>query len=402
MVIGLLAAQGCVVRPEEPRTAAAPGTAAHAASVNVSTGCVDSHDPDMDYFPDKAVLEYAEGFSVEYFKNYKVVTVKESYEGGSPERYLLFQCGTPRPNVAGEPAPAAVVSVPVESLFSESTTHLPPIVDLGRLEVLTGVGSATYLTTEPVLRRIAEGKVLEYAPRAAINAELVISSSPSVLMATGVASADFAVIRNAGIPVVANAEWLESTPLGRAEWIKYVSLFLNEEARAQRHFETIVRNYTTLASKMRTIPGKDRPRVMTGMAERGLFTVAGGKSYVAELIADAGGVYVWADSRRRGALTVDLETAIERASQADIWINGGVWPTLDLMQSEEPRYARFKAFRLGQVWLYDRHVSSGGGNDYWARGVTRPDLILADLVKIFHPGMAPDHEFQWYRQVKEK
>jgi iron complex transport system substrate-binding protein len=69
---------------------------------------------------------------------------------------------------------------------------------------------------------------------------------------------------------------------------------------------------------------------------------------------------------------------------------------------DEPRYVAFKAYRQGQVWVYERRETPAGANDYWSRSVTRPDLVLADLVKIFHPPLTPDHVFEWYMQVPQR
>jgi iron complex transport system substrate-binding protein len=137
---------------------------------------------------------------------------------------------------------------------------------------------------------------------------------------------------------------------------------------------------------------------MTGRSTRGLFTIAGGRSYVAALIADAGGRYAWADNSSTGIASVDLEAQLRRARDADVWINGGGWPTLSAMLADEPRYAAFKAYRSGEVWVHERQRPEGG-SDYWSRSVARPDLVLADLIKIFHPALAADHAFEWYMRV---
>jgi iron complex transport system substrate-binding protein len=138
---------------------------------------------------------------------------------------------------------------------------------------------------------------------------------------------------------------------------------------------------------------------MSGVVARGKFEVSGGQSYVAKLIADAGGVYVWADDPSPGVIIVGLEAQLARASAADFWINGGEWKSLKAMSAEDSRYKEFKAFQRGQVWLYNRLVSSTGAYDYWSRGAAHPDLILWDLIKIFHPDLAKEHEFVWYKQV---
>jgi iron complex transport system substrate-binding protein len=130
-----------------------------------------------------------------------------------------------------------------------------------------------------------------------------------------------------------------------------------------------------------------------------VYNVAGGRSYVAKLIDDAGGNYLWSDNTETGTAAIDLESAITRASDADVWINGGLWNSLASVIADDPRFAEFKPYRTGQIWLYNRRLNESGSNDYWSQGITRPDLILADLIKIFHPALAADHEFQWYKQV---
>ena len=160
--------------------------------------------------------------------------------------------------------------------------------------------------------------------------------------------------------------------------------------------------YRALSARASAQPESTRPLVMTGRSTRGTFTIAGGRSYVAALIKDAGGRYVWADNSSVGAPAVDLEAQIVRAANADVWINGGGWPSLTAMLDDEPRYAAFKAYRQKQVWVYERRVTQTGANDYWSRSVSHPDLVLADLVKIFHPSLLPDHSFEWYMRVPER
>jgi iron complex transport system substrate-binding protein len=368
-------------------------------SATTGEGCVENFDPARDYFPEKATLEFAENLSVEYHNSYKVVTVRRPSESGIAEQYILIQCGAPRPALAGGLANAPVISIPIASMFSDSATHMPLLVELGHVDVLTGINEARYVTTEPVLERIRQGKAVEYAPNYVINAELVISKRPSIMMVGGGYSDEYKAIRSAGIGVVVNAEWEESSALGRAEWLKYMALFLNEEGKAQSNFARIRDRYRTLRDRTSRISEKERPRVMTGVAARGRFEVSGGASYVSKLIADAGGLYIWSDNTSKGVMTVDLEAQIVRASSADFWINGGTWKSLKAMLQEEPRYREFKPVRQGTVWLYNRQVNAAGAYDYWSRGVTRPDLILEDLIKIFHPHLATDHEFVWYKQV---
>ena len=379
---------------------AAAASPDRAAGSNLTRGCVDRFDAAADYFPEKATIEDAATFGVEYRKSYKVVTVKEGYPGGPPERYVLVQCGTPPPMLAGDLTGAQLVTVPLQSLFAFSTTQLSLLVDLDRVDVLTGVAQRDAVVSPEVEARMKTGKVAEFARVGlVIDVERVVTAKPSLLMAGSTSNPTLGVIRNAGVPVVANNEWLEPTALGRAEWLKYMALFLNEERKAQMLHNAMRTKYRSLCVRATAVPVAERPLVMTGRSTRGLFVIAGGRSYVAALIKDAGGRYAWADNPAVGYASVDFEAQVQRAANADVWINGGGWASLAAMLDDEPRYAAFKPYRQGQVWVYERRAKPNGASDYWSRSVTRPDIVLADLVKIFHPRLLPDHAFEWYMPV---
>ena len=314
---------------------------------------------------------------------------------------MLVQCGTPAPRLEGALTGAQIASIPIKSVFASSTTHLSLLVELGRLDVLTGVSRLRDLMADALQARVATGRVREFAPVSVIDTELVVSARPSILMTNGGSNAALPIIRAAGIPVTANTEWLEPTALARAEWLKYMALFLNEESHAQALYGSVKTRYRRLSNRATAQPESTRPLVMTGRGTRGTFTIAGGRSYVATLINDAGGRYVWGDDASVGAPSVDLEAQIARASSADIWINGGGWSSLAAMLDDEPRYIAFKALRQKQVWVYERRLTPTGSNDYWSRSVSHPDIVLADLIKIFHPSLVPEHSLEWYIRVQD-
>ena len=307
---------------------------------NVTRGCLETFDPSADYFPDKVTIQDARNFRVEYRKSYKLVTLKEAYAGGPPERYVLSQCGTSVPALAGELAGAQVVRVPATSLFVSSTTHVSLLAGLDRADALAGVSATSGLV---------------------IDVERIVAARPALFMSGGAPSASLSVIRSAGVPVVANSEWLEPTALARAEWLKYVAVFLNEERKAESAYGAMRDRYRSLSQRALERPEAERPFVMTGRSTRGVFTIAGGQSYVAALISDAGGRYVWADNTAVGSARVDLEAQIRRAANTDVWINGGGWKDRQAMLQDEPRYVELKAYRQGQVWGLRTPSDAGRG-----------------------------------------
>jgi len=396
--VWVCAAVACCLSGSAAGAAQAP--LRRAPATNLTHGCLERFDAAADYFPHKAAIEDATSFRVEYRRFYKLVTVNEAYAGGPSQRYVLVQCGAPVPALAGELAGAQVVTVPITSLFALSPTHLSLLVDLGRVDVLTGIARRDIVTSPETEARFTTGAIVEFARVGLmVDVERVIGARPSVVMAGGAPNATLSAVRSAGVPVVANTEWLEPTALGRAEWLKYMALFLNEEHAAQEMYSLMKTRYRALSARATTQPEQARPLVMTGRSTRGTFVIAGGRSYVASLIRDAGGRYAWADNTAAGTASVDLEAQMQRAAQADVWINGGGWSSRAAMLEDEPRYAEFKAFRQGQVWVYERRMTPAEGNDYWSRGITHPDLVLADLVKILHPALQPDHAFEWYMPV---
>ncbi|MEM9040726.1 MAG: ABC transporter substrate-binding protein [Actinomycetota bacterium] len=368
-------------------------------TANLTDGCVESVVEGVDYFPEKVELEYASNFSVSYHDTYKILTIDEPFPAGEAESYVLVQCGADAPAEVDAPAPvAATIDVPIGGLLSSSTTHLPFIEQLDRIDDLVGVSSLGFVSSQAVLDR--SGDLIEYASEGALDTEVALTAGADALMTGGTDDEGHQVLRDAGLPVVANAEWLEPTPLGRAEWIKYMSVLFNEEAAATAQFESVEADYDAVVALAAGVADGERPSVMTGVDFDGTYFAAGGDSYVASLIADAGGAYVWSDNTETGSLSIDLEAQLERGGDAEIWINGSTfWTSLDGMVEEEPRYGEFAAQQSGQVWVYNRIQNENGGVDYFERGVTRPDLVLADLLKIFHPELAEDHAFEWYQQV---
>lgn len=388
----LPALPGLSIAPVAPVMAQGPDT-------NITDGCVESFDPDVDYFPDKAVVEYSEGFTVEYFNNYKVVTVPEPWVGGEPVEYVLVQCGTPAPDDTGD---APVIEVPRTSLIAMSTTYLPFIVDLGLLDQLVAIDVPDFVNTPAVRAKLDAGELASVGSGAEVNVEVALDLEPSLIMTYGSGLPGYdahPVLIEAGLPVVLNAEFTETTPLGRAEWMKYLALFYNLEADAAAQFDAIATQYADLAALTDGI--EDRPTVFVNAPYEGTWYMAGGSGFIAHLLDDAGAAYLWADDDSTSSLFLDFETVFERAADADFWLNvDNFWFSLDDVLAADERFASFAAVENGQVWAYNKAVNAAGGNDFFEGGVANPHLVLADLIAIFHPDLLPDHEFVYYQQLQ--
>jgi iron complex transport system substrate-binding protein len=202
----------------------------------------------------------------------------------------------------------------------------------------------------------------------------------------------------AGVPTAVTAGYMETSPLGRAEWLKFTALFFNQEAAADQIFSGMAQEYEALAQLVADAP--NRPTVFTGINRGDAWRVSGGDSYFAGFLADAGADYLWAGDESTGSIPLDFEAVYEHAAEADYWLpNTGRWTTLADVSAEDPRYTEFSAYQVGNIYNNNGRVNEFGGNDYWETGIANPDQVLADLIAIFHPELLPDHELVFFLHI---
>ncbi len=361
--------------------------------------CVKDYQPEVDYFPHKVHVTDAQGFTVDYHQHYKIVSVNRPWKDAKTQfQYVLVQCGTPIPKGF---QPEQIVQIPVQSVVTLSTTHFVPLQRLGVLDRLKGISNFKDVTTPAVNAKINQKQLIEVGNAGGLKLENILELAPDLVTTYGTGNPQTDAhpkLLEAGIKVAIVAEYMESTPLGRAEWIKFLALFFNREAEAEKSFADIRQRYQAIATKTKTV--QRRPTVFSGFDRKGTWYMPGGDSYVAKFLADAGATYLWADDRSSGSLQLTFEQVYDRAAQAQYWIvNAHNVKTRAELLAADPRYRGFAALQANHVFSPTAKVNAQGGNDYWQSGVANPDLILADLVKIFHPELVPDHQFVYYRQL---
>src|SRR5690606_7531611 len=194
--------------------------AQEAPTTNLADSCVETYDESVDYFPDKTEVEYAAGFEVEYFNNYKVINVLQPWRDADVTfTYVLVQCGTPAPEGYED---AAIIEVPIDTVVSMSTTYVPHFVELGLLDHVVGVDEFDFIYNADMRELIETGEIVEVGGSSAVNVELVLDLDPDLIMTCGLGSPDYdahPVLLDAGLNVALNSDYMETSPLGRAEWI---------------------------------------------------------------------------------------------------------------------------------------------------------------------------------------
>jgi iron complex transport system substrate-binding protein len=345
------------------------------------------------------VLKYAHGFRIDNRGGYREVSILNRAAGKIDTlHYLLVDEGqTPPADRPGIP----VIHTPVKTMMVLSSSHIALADFAGVADRIIGLGNFQYISSPVVRESIRAGKVKQVGIDGATNNELVIALHPGVMITStnpDAAAGQYKTISDAGIPVLPDAEWLETTPLGRAEWVKLIGALVDNEAGVAKKFDSVEQAYQSLAAI--GSGAKTKPSVIIGMPWKGVWYSPAGGSYMAQFLHDAGANYNWADSKGTGSLPLNIEAVIPIALRADYWLNIGYVDSRKDIAAKDTRFSAFHAFQTDAVYNFNKRVNDIGSNDYWESGIVSPHLVLADLIRILHPGLLPQDSLYYYKQLK--
>lgn len=326
-----------------------------------------------------------------------LLTIGDTTTSTEPARYLLSYDS----RVPDAYKHLPVIELPLQGIGVRSTTHIGFLkaLDAARPPVLSALPDTSYVFDSSLRQMAAQGKLLilqdESLPieEVARHCNLLLVSSP--LNAT-----EQEKLSRLGVVSLPIPEWMETHPLAQAEWIKLFGVLTGKIQEANRYFERTAHAYESLRDSVaRHLSGNVRPQVITGLPFRGQWYVAGGQSFMARFIQDAGGIYYWHNIPQRGSLPITFEKTYEAGLKADVWLHPGQARSRQEIADADPRLQSFKAWQTGRVYNRTRRLSPGGGNDYWEQGVVEPHIILADMVKALHPQLLPQHTWKYYEQL---
>lgn len=302
-------------------------------------------------------------------------------------------------DTAQVPAGMTKVVVPVGRMIPTSATHYEPLTLLGELQSVVGVCSGERIYNNFLRGALRDGKIKNLGDNYSMNRESLMALQPDVVMYSLYAANDnmMDLMQRCGLTVVLNQEWEEQTLLGRAEWIKLFGALYDKQTLADSLFEAMVRHYDEV--KLLAAKATTRPKVMSGCGFHGSWYVPGGQSYMANLYADAGATYRYAQDENSGSITLNLEQILTEFADADYWFGAQGEKLADVL-AEEPRVAKLRAVKAGQVYSYGLRSTPEGGSDFWEGCISHPDSLLADVVAVLHPELLPQHKFVYMNQLK--
>jgi len=343
-------------------------------------------------------LSHAESFKIQEFEGYKTITLLNPWPGADRTftYALVEENGTLDETLNYD----AVVQIPIQKIVVTSTTHIPSLEALGVETKLVGFPHTDYISSEVTRKLINDGNVREVGKNEDLNTEVLLEIDPDVVIGFAVdnENSTFATLQKTGIPVMYNSDWTETTPLGKAEWIKFFGVLFGKEQQADSIFKHIETEY--LAAKEIAAQTTHQPTVLSGAMYKDIWYLPQGNSWAAKCIEDANGKYLWAESKGTGSISANLETVLEKGQNADFWIGPGQFTGLDQMQEAHSVYAQFGAFQHSEVYSFTNKKGATGGVLYYELAPNRPDLVLKDIIKILHPEALPEHELFFFSKLQ--
>ena len=342
----------------------------------------------------KVAPVYAQGFQVTYAGNACLVDIQDpQHEESQSFRYALIPRGA-KPDQL--PDGYTVIETPVRSLVCMTSLQLSNFIKLGELDRVVGITSTRHLFNKEMNERLKAGKTHKIGIEGNFDNEVIMSVNPDLILISPFKRGGYDTLKDVGIPLIPHLGYKEMTPLGQAEWIKFVGLLIGEEDKANEQFAAIEKRYTEL--KELTAKVEKHPVVFSGELRGGNWYAVGGKSFLAQLFKDAGADYFLKDDERSGGVTLDFETVYSQAAGADYWriVNShkGTF-SYHTLKAEDPRYADFKAFKeKGVVYC------NMSDKPFYESMPVEPEIVLADLIKAFHPQLLPDHQPKYYELIK--
>ena len=340
-------------------------------------------------------IKYAKGFSIQSYENYKLVDVRDpSGENEFKYHYALIPRGT---SPQGIPAEYKKIEIPVRSAICMTSLQISNFSKLNAEDCIVGITSTRFLFNKKINEQLQTGKTHKIGIEGDFDTELVIALNPDMILVSPFKRGGYDAIRNLDIPLVSFLGYKEVTPLGQAEWIKFTAALLDLEDEAEELFTQIESKYLELKSLVQDVDVK--PTVLSGELHSGNWYVVGGESYLAQLFRDAGAQYFMKNDNDSGGFYVDFETVYSQGANADFWrivnsFNGEY--NYDILKQTDSRYTDFKAFKNHKV-IYSnlREVP------FYEQTPVEPEVVLADLIKIFHPTFLVDHKPVYYKLLTE-
>jgi iron complex transport system substrate-binding protein len=295
------------------------------------------------------------------------------------------------------------VKVPCKKIAALSSIYATMFCELGMVQNISAIDNIDYVNNTEIISRFKAGRLKELARTPQIDIEQTVTLQPDIIFTFGMGDWQKDLdkkLEQTKIPVAISVDHLEESPLARAEWIKFFAAFVDKKQLADSIFGAMEKNYIEL--KAIVAQAVKKPTVFNEIKFGDSWYMPGGKSFMAQLLNDAGADYLWKEDTKAGSLPLSFEQVYARAKNADYWINLSKLKTKKELLGFEPRYSGFTAFKKGNLFNNTKTTNSYGYSIYWETGMIYPNRILSDFIQIFHPELSHQikSDFFYYEKLK--
>lgn len=361
------------------------------------TSCISNKKASLEAFnQDIYTPEYAAGFKILGATNVQstLIQVFNPWQGSKEVEmsYFISRNGEQAPTgFTGPTIPAGA-----KRIVCMSSSYIAMLDALGQVNRIVAVSGIDYVSNPYILAH--KDSIKDMGPE--MNYELLLGLKPDIVLLYGIGDAQTAItdkLKELSIPYIYMGEYLEESPLGKAEWMVVLSELTDSREKGIEIFSEIPKRYLSLKALTESVG--QCPTVMFNMPWNDSWVMPSTKSYMAQLVADAGAEYIYKENSSNSSTPIGLETAYGLIQKADYWINVGSATSLDELKTVNPKFADAKAVRERTVYNNNLRLTPTGGNDYWESAVVHPDMVLRDLIHIFHPELVPDSLY-YYRYLE--
>lgn len=346
---------------------------------------------------DTVRMKYSSLLQIVKHADYTVVTIRNPWDTLKVlHTYLLADREKPLPEHLPE---GTVVRTPLQKSVIYSSVHCSLWSELDELKGIGGVCGLEYIKLPQIQEGCRNGSIVNVGNSMNPDIERIIDLRPdAILLSPFENSGGYGRVGKLNIPIIGCADYMETSALGRAEWMRLYGLLLGKEAQADSLFAGIEKEYLTLTQQVKSQNLK-RPTVISEMKNSSAWYIPGGNSTMGRLYQDAGADYVFAYLSNSGSVPLAFETVFDRGGNADIWLikyNQPQDKTYSELERDYAPYARFKAFQDRKVYgCNTNHVP------FYEESPFHPELLLKDLIKIFHPELLPDYDLKYFSNLAE-
>ena len=330
-------------------------------------------------------VKYATGFSVRDSADIRLVDV------GKHDHFALVHADD-----VVIPDGYTKVRVPIKNTICMTALQLSNFTVLDAHDVVKGLTGTKNLFNKDILERVKDGRIVKIGMEGNFDTEMVLAANPDVIFISPFKRGGYEPIKETGITLVPHLGYKELDPLGQAEWIKFVGMFIGKEREANEVFAGIEKRYNDI--KLSASKSEKRPTVFSGEMHSGTWHAVGGKNYLAQIFRDAGAEYIINDEETAGE-NLEFEKMYALAAKADYWRILNSFPgdfSYDALKASEPRNELFQAFKEKKVIYCNMKKQA-----YYEISPVQPDVLLKDFVAIFHPELVePDYQATYYKLLK--